>query len=84
MYDPDLQNAVAGLMRLSTDDLSDLNSYKVSLCNEKIHELVTYINNPTGEKRTIEQVLGRLTLLFSLKAELQAAEHIEQRSNSLL
>lgn len=77
-YDPELQNAVAGLMRLSTDELDDLNTYSVSLCNEKIRELIAYINNPTGETRTIPQVLGQLTLLHDRKAELQAAEHSER------
>ncbi len=76
--DLNLQQAVAGLMKLSTDDLGDLSSYTVSTCDAKIHELVTYINNPTGEKRTISEVLGQLTLLYHHKAQLQATEHIEQ------
>lgn len=65
-------------MRLSIGDLSDLNSYTVSLCEEEIRELVTYINNPPGEQRTIPQVLGRLALLCNCKAQLQAAAHVEQ------
>lgn len=50
--DPYQQNTVAGLMRVSTDELSDVNSYAISLCEKQIHELVTNINNLISEKGT--------------------------------
>lgn len=77
--DPALQDAVAGLIHLSLEDRGNLNSYTASTCDEKLAELVAYINNPSGKpQRTITDVLGQITLLYQRKAQLEAAKHEEE------
>lgn len=58
--DPALQDAVAGLLCLSLEDRDNLNSYSIETCEEKLQELVSYVNDPAGKpQRTIPEVLGR-------------------------
>ncbi len=77
--DPILQDAVAGLIRLSLEDRDHLNSYTIETCEEKLQELVSYVNDPTGKpQRTIPEVLGQIALLYQRKAELQAKESQER------
>lgn len=55
--DPALQDAVAGL-RLSLEDRDNLNSYSIETCEEKLQELVSYVNDPAGKPQcTIPEVL---------------------------
>lgn len=77
-FDADLQDAVAKCITLGSQELSDLNGYTVSQCDNEIHDIVAFMKQPTGKPRATASVLGRLTLLYHRKAELQAAEHIEQ------
>ncbi|KAL7383521.1 hypothetical protein ABVT39_012327 [Epinephelus coioides] len=77
--DPALQDAIAGLICLSIDDRNNLNSYNIKTCEDKLRELISYVNDPTGKpQRTIPDVLGQILLLYQRKAELQAAEAQEQ------
>ena len=62
--DPDLQDVVAALLRLSVEERSNLNNYEVSTCDDKLQELVDYVNNPVGKpERTIPDVVGQIFLL---------------------
>ncbi|KAL7407083.1 hypothetical protein ABVT39_002598 [Epinephelus coioides] len=77
--DPALQDAVAGLICLSIDDRNNLNSYNIKTCEDKLRELISYVNDPTGKpQRTILDVLSQISLLYQRQAKLQAAEAQEQ------
>ncbi|KAL7394959.1 hypothetical protein ABVT39_007745 [Epinephelus coioides] len=63
----------------SYDDRNNLNSYNIKTCEDKLRELISYVNDPTGKpQRTIPDILGQISLLYQHKAELQAAETQEQ------
>lgn len=73
--DPALQDAVAGLLHLSFEERDSLNSYSIRTCDEKLQELLSYINDPTGKpQRTIPDILGQIAMLYQRKSELQTIE----------
>ena len=77
--DPDLQDVVSNLVRLSVQEKDNLASCSLSSCNEMLRELSDYANNPAGKpERTIAEVIGQMFLLSQRKAQLQLTESQEQ------
>ena len=59
------------------DQRDHLNSYSSTVCDNRIREIIVFINNLT-KTACISHVLGQLALLYQRKAQLQATEHIDQ------
>lgn len=73
--DPILGDVVADLISLSLTEQEKLNSYGVSHCNNALQELLDYTNNPAGKpERTIQDVVGKMFLIFHRRTQLQAKE----------
>lgn len=47
--DSALQDPVAGLLHLPIEDRDYLNTYTLSTCDNKLQELLNYINDPVGK-----------------------------------
>lgn len=80
------RDTVAGLMSLSPEEKSYLDSYSMETCQKKIEELISYIDNLAGKPtRTRADVLGQLTMLYQRERELQDKENSKlQLENSQL
>ncbi|MEQ2297886.1 hypothetical protein AMECASPLE_039317 [Ameca splendens] len=67
---------VADLIRLSPDEQDVLNQFDLAACDERIQELLDLIENPTREI-LISDVVGRLTLLYQQKSQLEAKRYLQ-------
>ncbi|MEQ2296582.1 hypothetical protein AMECASPLE_026152 [Ameca splendens] len=71
---------VANLIRLSPDERDALNLFDLAACDKKIQELLDLIENPTREI-LISDVVGRLTLLYQQKSELEAKRYFQLQTD---
>ena len=70
-----MQDAVARLTCLSTEERRRLNSFSIEECDSGIRGLVNQIHNPDPHKSLhIPDIVEHLALLYQRKAELQAHE----------
>ncbi|XP_015224521.1 PREDICTED: uncharacterized protein LOC107080833 [Cyprinodon variegatus] len=70
------KHIVAKLIHLSPEKQDNLNNFNLSLCEEKIQELINLIQSPNGDF-LITDVLCELTLLYQLKSQIIAKQYSE-------
>ncbi|MEQ2237553.1 hypothetical protein ILYODFUR_024214 [Ilyodon furcidens] len=71
---------VADLIRLSPDERDALNQLDLAACDKQIQELLDLIENPTRDA-LISDVVGRLTLLYQQKSQLEAKRYFQLQTD---